>query len=92
MTKDDIKLIGDEMVRAVEPISEDLAKIQEAQKQHSEKIDALTGDVIQLQKEVGAIRDDLTTVKDKLTNFQTEVRESTDEIREFVGMPRAIRD
>lgn len=49
-------------------------------------IDALTGDVLQLQAEAGAIKDKVTSINEKLTGHIDEEREEVDEIRGHIGL------
>ncbi len=49
MTSEDVVKIGDEMIRALEPVYQDLDSIKKTLSEHTDKIDALIVDVKQLQ-------------------------------------------
>lgn len=57
MTDNDLKKIGDEMIRVLEPVYEQLDKIESTLSEHTDKIDALTVGVHQLHQELGAFKD-----------------------------------
>lgn len=99
MTDSDFKRIGDEFERLLGPVYEQLDRMEEKQDRMELKQDANIADIMQLQKETGAIFDKLKDVDDKLdaldnklTGHIREDREEHDKIRKFVGMPKILRD
>ncbi len=62
MIKNDLKQIGDEMVKVLKPVYEDLDEIKKTLDEHTDKIDALAGDVIQLQDDVKGIKEQINVV------------------------------
>jgi len=73
LTKDDIKMIGDEMVRQLGPVHD--------------KLDALTGDVIELQDRVGVLEDQGNYLKEKLNEFARMVQNEINRIKKHIGLP-----
>lgn len=64
MNNQDLKKIGDEMVRALEPVyqwqgktDKRLDRIEKTLEEHTDKIDALTSDVHQLQQDFSVHKD-----------------------------------
>lgn len=74
MTNEDIVKIGEEMVKVLEPVYEQLDRIEKTQNEHTDKIDALTVDMIQVQDELGAIKDDLGEFKRHNQKEHTEIK------------------
>jgi hypothetical protein len=90
LTGDDIKLIGNEMVRLLEPVYEDLDEIKKTLRQHSvtleehgEKIDALTLEIHEVKQELGGGKDVFSAFKDK-----TELR--LDRVEGQLKLPKII--
>lgn len=73
MTSDDIVKIGEEMIKVIEPVYEDLGSIKKTLSEHTDKIDALTLDMVQLQNEVGVIKDDILNIKDDVNTLKDDV-------------------
>lgn len=86
MTSDDIVKIGEEMVRVIEPVYKQLDKIESTQNEHTNKIDALIADMVQLQDEIGVIKDDYKNIKRELKNFNDHNQKEHDEIKKYVRM------
>lgn len=85
MNDKDFKKIGDEMVKVLEPVYEQLDRMEKKQ-------DAHTAEIIQLQAESGAIKDKVTSIDEKLTNHIDQEREGVDEIRGHIGLQPVIRN
>jgi len=86
MTTDEIKQIGEELDRILKPVYDDLDElkkdvkdVKKTQKEHTEMIDALTGDVMTLQGQMGAVHDDIKIIKERH-------QKDTEEIKEFIGI------
>ena len=73
MTTNDLKQIGQVVEEKLEPIKKTL-------EEHTQKLDALTSDVIQLQ-------DDVKGVRDEIGFWHQRDKREIDEIKVHVGLP-----
>lgn len=92
-----LKQIGDEMVRVLEPVYADLDEIKKIQKEqsktlneHTNKIDALTGDMVQVQAEQRVAKDVNVAIKEKLQglsnvvgDIKVDIEEVKDKLEDF---------
>lgn len=97
LTSDDIIQIGDVMVKALEPVYEDLDELKKDMKgvkktlaehtkildEHTDKIDALTLDMIELQDDVKIIKDQSTGIGEELQFHKKDIQK----IKRHVGLP-----
>ncbi|MDO8498205.1 MAG: hypothetical protein Q7S44_00205, partial [bacterium] len=89
LTKNDIVLIGDEMVRALEPVYKDLdgmkknlSGLRKDVTELREDVDAVRVDVIDLQSKAGSIKDQLVGINEKLDENRKTIRQ----IKRHVGL------
>lgn len=75
LTKKDLVLVGEEMTRALEPVYDDLQKL-------NQKVDALTVDVIELQNTTDVIHDQLVGIGEKLTEDRKDIKT----IKKHIGL------
>lgn len=80
MNDKDLKKIGDEMVKVLDPVYKQLDRIENKQT-------ALAGDMIQVQAESGIIKDKVTAIDEKLTEHIDRERKELNKVRTHVGMP-----
>ncbi len=81
LTKKDILLIGDEMVRVLEPVYQDMGAMKADIKtikgqigELTDKVDALTGDMIDLQNMAGATKDQLVGIQAIITDDRRDIK------------------
>lgn len=86
LTKDDVQMIGEEMVKILEPVYSDLDSLKKDMEvvkrtlnEHTDKIDALTVDMHQVQDELGVIKDDIREIK-------WNHRRDLNEVRQHIGL------
>lgn len=77
MNKDDFKKLLEESLK---PIKEDIKDIKDVQKDHTIRLEALSGDVEQLH-------DDVKTMKDKQGMYHSRNKREIDEIKKHLGLP-----
>ncbi len=87
--------IGEEFDRVLKPVYTQLDRIEHTLGEHTGKIDSLTGDMIQVQFELGVIKDDLKEVKEDVSCIKTDMSKIKDnhvkelnEVREHIGLPQ----
>lgn len=86
MNDKDLKKIGDEMIRVLQPVYEQLDGIEEKLDRMEQKQDVHTADIIELQKKADLTNDRFVRFEEKLTVHIKEDRKEHSEIRGHIGL------